>query len=161
MFQIMWGATSVSYYVDGALVAVHNMVVAVPMSVYLSNNGNSSAQLTVNWVRVDSYPQTSGTYVSCVKDAGTTTAPGQLISSGPVASGTSLAFATQSSLDGNTWSAWSPVRHGQITSPPGRYRRYRVVLNGTAQASPEFDSVSLIVQISAPSPTMTPTASAF
>ena len=48
--RIVWGASSVDYYVDGALVASHPIAIAAPMYVYASNNG--PAALGLDFLRV-------------------------------------------------------------------------------------------------------------
>ena len=65
--RIVWQASKVDYYVDGALAASHPVAITAPMYVYASNNG--SAPLTVDWLRAGSYATGSVTYTSCIKDS--------------------------------------------------------------------------------------------
>jgi hypothetical protein len=151
--QIAWGASSVDYYVDGALVASHPVSITAPMYIYLSNN-SATATLYADWVRIDQYPTTAATYTSCIKDAGQQVSWATISWQGQSPAGTSVSFQTRTSPDAVSWSAWSSPSGGQITSPPGRYLQYAATLTGTSQLSPEIDQVVLTTA----SPTATPTA---
>jgi hypothetical protein len=158
LVRVEWTPTAVNYYVDGSLAATHNVTLTGPMYVYLSNN--SSAPLSAQWVRVDSYPQTKGVYTSCTKDAGATFDWSQLQWKGQAPTGTSVAFQTRTSDDASTWSSWADVSSGgRIVSPSGRFLQYRVTLAGTASASPQVEQVVVgTAAVSTPTPTPSPTS---
>ena len=67
--RIVWGATAVDYYVDGALVVSHpTTLLSVTMRVYASNNG--PAALGLDSLRVGAYAAGSSRLRLLVKDAG-------------------------------------------------------------------------------------------
>jgi hypothetical protein len=65
--QIVWGLSSVTYFVDGVQKASHTASISTPLNVWLSNN-SSSATLNADWVRGESYATTSTTYTSATID---------------------------------------------------------------------------------------------
>ena len=114
----------------------------VAMRVYGYNGG--AAPLSLDYLRVASYPAGSTAYVSSTKDAGASGPWGQLTWSATVPSGTSLTMETRSSTDRVNWSTWTAVSTsgGSIASPAGRYLEYRATLTSSATDSPSIDSVS-------------------
>jgi hypothetical protein len=62
-FRIVWGASSVEYFVDGVSMAVHPKAVSGPLYAFLSNN-SAEGTLRIDWVRVESYQAGSQTFVS-------------------------------------------------------------------------------------------------
>ncbi|HEY3108444.1 MAG TPA: DUF4082 domain-containing protein [Chloroflexota bacterium] len=158
--RIAWGAASVDYYVDGALVASHPVALAGPMHVYASNNG--AAALWLDFLRVESYQAGTSAYVSTARDVGASGAWGELTWRGSQPAGTGLGLETRSSLDGATWSGWSPVVASgeRIGSPPGRYLQYRATLTSTGLESPRLDEVAFTTAAEPPAPTATATGTA-
>ena len=158
--QIVWSATSVAYIVDGTQVASHSVAIAQPMYAYLSNN-SSAGTLNADWTRVNTYSTTSATFTSCTKDAGSNVTWGNLTAQVSTPAGTSVAFQTQTSVDGATFSPWTNLNGSQITSPAGRYIQYRATLNGSSRSSPEIQQVTVgaaVPPTNTPTPTATPTS---
>lgn len=76
------------------------------------------------------YPA-SGEYISSVKDIGRQSVWGSINWTADLPTGTGVEFQTQSSVNNIDWSEWSSpyaTSGSQITSPPGRYIRYKVKL---------------------------------
>ncbi|HEY3107828.1 MAG TPA: galactose oxidase-like domain-containing protein, partial [Chloroflexota bacterium] len=161
--RIAWGASSVDYYVDGALMASHPVSIAGPM--YASASDNGAAPLRLDFLRVADYLSGVGTYVSSVKDVGAVVTWGLLSWESQTSPNGTIALETRSSVDGLSWSAWAPVPQSgsPIASPPGRYLQYRVTLTNHSP-SPRVDAVSFTTSAdpatSTPTPTSTATATA-
>ena len=66
------GSDTVSYYIDGALVAQHTVGTLAPMYVYVSHNGGTAQSLDVE--RIWAYPayRDAGSFQSCTMDGGST-----------------------------------------------------------------------------------------
>lgn len=153
--RIAQGATDlIRYTIDGAVVAEHVVATSSsPLHVYLSHNGGATPTLDVDRVAVDAPYTASGTYQSCVIDAGAPVDWGSIAWTSAVPSGTTLAVRTRTSATLQTWSAWSSpaVTNGAaVTSPAGRYLQYQLALTSTNPAlSPVVDSVT-VTDTSAP-----------
>jgi hypothetical protein len=133
-FRIEWKATSVEFYVDGALVATHPVTISQDMRPVVSDYGIFGAGVRVHWLRQGSYTAT-GTFTSRVLDGGATTNVWQsLASTRDLPTGTTLAFDTRSGATATpdaSWSAWQPTTTaGAIASPASRYIQYRARMGG-------------------------------
>jgi hypothetical protein len=139
---------TVSYYIDGNLVAQHSVSTLPAMYVYQSNAGGATHALAID--RIWAYPSytASGTYQSCTQDIG----HGQSIWtsatwSAVVPAGTTLQMRTRTSTSGTDWSGWSAplTASGQdIMSPAGRYLQYLLEFStSNPSASAVVDSVTL------------------
>src|SRR5262249_9227944 len=106
-FRIVPGASGGDHYVDGVLGASHPIFLTQRPYAYASNNG--PGQLSLDWLRVGSYPAGSADYLSCSYDLGDLARWDGLYWRAGVPAGTSLAFSTRSSLDGQSWSDWAAV----------------------------------------------------
>jgi hypothetical protein len=138
---------TISYYIDGTLVAQHSVSTLPSMYVYLSNNGGTQP-LSIDRVWVYPAYASSGTYQSCTQDMGQTVSVWTTAAwSANVPGGATLQLSTRTSTDGTTWSAWSVplTSSGQtMTSPPGRYLQYRLALTtSNAGVSAIVDSVTV------------------
>ncbi len=126
------------FLIDGVLKATVPRATppGAPLKVAISSfNAPAATAVRADWVRVDSYPS-AGTFTSSTLDAGRTAAWGSATWTASVPAGTSLAVAASSSTDGTHWSSWSPVSNGgMISSPPGRFLRYRASLATTDPAA--------------------------
>jgi methionine-rich copper-binding protein CopC len=117
------------FWVDGALQTTVNATfptgtaAKIVMSDY---SGSASAPLQVDWVRLPVY--TSGSiFTSSVLDATRTATWGTVTWNAVLPAGTSIVVETSSSSDNSNWSAWAAVSNGgTVSSPAGRYLRYRV-----------------------------------
>jgi hypothetical protein len=138
---------TVSYYIDGALVATHTGSTLPAMYVYQSHNGGTSQTLDVDWLWVYPNYRGSGTFQSCAVDGGSspfdwTTAAW----AGSIPAATSVQLSTRTSPDAASWSSWSApltTSGASITSPAGRYIEYLLQLTTSDPSqSPVVDSVT-------------------
>ena len=143
-FRIDWTATSVTYYIDGVQVAVHDIAITQSMRPVASDLAGGGT-LSVDWIRMSPYAG-SGSYTSRVLDA----AAAHWLAlnwTGSQPVGTTVNFETRSGDTPNpdgTWSGWSPVSGATITSPDSRYLQYRVTLASTvASSTPVVESVTI------------------
>jgi concanavalin A-like lectin/glucanase superfamily protein/galactose oxidase-like protein/Big-like domain-containing protein/purple acid phosphatase-like protein len=144
-FRIEWTTSAVRYYVDGALVATHNVAIDQEMRPVASDYNLFGVSAKVHWMRMSSYP-TSGTFTSRTLDSGPGANDWQNLTFQSVpASGTSISFQTRS---GDTrqpnanWSAWQNVgAGGAIASPNSRYLQYRATLQGGTLVTPTLQRV--------------------
>ena len=143
-YRIDWTATTVSFYIDGAFYAQHNVALA-DMRPAISDYNVGGTAAIVDWIRMSPYG-TPCAFESRIFDAGSVVDWQNLISTGSTPVGTNVAFETRT---GNTltpdvtWSAWEPTS-GVIASPNGQYAQYRVTL-GTSNVdiTPVIESVEL------------------
>ena len=138
---------TVSYYIDGLLVASHTVSTLAPMYVYQSHNGGTAQTLDIDRIWVFPSYTASGTFQSCTVDGGANAFNWTTASwSANVPTGTGLQVTTRTSPDGTTWSAWSAplaTSGSSITSPAGRFLQYQLLLSTTDPSqSPVVDSVT-------------------
>jgi hypothetical protein len=145
-YQIVWTDASITYLIDGAVVATHSTVtITNDMRPIVSSAGTGI--LEVDWMRMSPYAG-SCTFESRVLDAGESAHWLNLTSTYTQPVGTVIgSIQTRSGavdqLD-ETWSPWTSVDGITITSPNGRYIQYRVSLTTTNPAeTPAVKSVAL------------------
>ncbi|MDQ1382985.1 MAG: hypothetical protein QOG65_364, partial [Actinomycetota bacterium] len=129
-FRIDWTPTQVVYSVDGAPVATHALAVGAQMRPLASDPATDGAGVSVDWLQMSPFT-TPCTFISATVDAGANVVWSTLDAATVTPSGTGIQFATQTSDDGSTWSAWSAVVGSTINSPNGRYLQYRASLSTT------------------------------
>ena len=127
-YRIEWGASEVKYFVDGALVATHNVSIGIQLRPLASEFNEGGGSLSVDWLRMTPYAS-SGTYESAVIDAGEDVDWGPLSWTADEPAGTNVALSVRTgdtaSPDG-TWSAWTPVAaSGDDVAGSSRYAQYR------------------------------------
>ena len=111
-YRIDWTPTSVVYYVDGALVATHNVAVAGPMRPVAASDFNPFGGIVfVDWMRL--LPaSTPGEFESRVFDANSLVNWKSIQWQADVPAGTTLQISVRTGNtavpDGN-WSAWLPI----------------------------------------------------
>ena len=145
-YRIDWGASSVSYWVDGVLKTTQPQTIGVPMTPSSVSSFNLN-NLVVDWLRMTPYTSPC-TFLSRVFDAGFAGAPWTtLAATAALPSGTTLSFQTRTGdtpTPGGTWSAFAAVSGTTINSPPGQYLQYEVTLNTTDTAqTPELQQVDV------------------
>jgi hypothetical protein len=151
-FRIEWDAGAdqpTRFYVDGALQATINGVSNLNTYVLLyhqdpSISGTTYRVMQVDWVRAGQYPAT-GSYESCVQDAGGMANFSVMNVTSSVPSGAGLVVETRTMADttGATWSPWTPISGNQVNSPSGRYFQYRLVYSGNQMNTAEVQSVGV------------------
>ena len=117
--------------------------------------------LPIDWMHMSPYAAT-GVFVSRLLDAGTTAQWLNLTPLSSLPTGTSLTFETRTgnttTPNDGTWSAWTAVSGGTISSPGSRYIQYRATLGTTdPTTSPVVQQVTITYQTST-GPTATPTS---
>jgi hypothetical protein len=148
-YRIDWNAGNVEYYVDGALVATHNVSFGGTQMRPLASEFNAGgAGLSVDWLRMTPYAG-SGTFTSRVFDAGSVAEWGALTWSADVPAGTSLALSVRTgdtpTPDGG-WSSYAPVAASGGDIPgSSRYVQYRAELSSS---DPETTAILRDVTIS-------------
>ena len=137
-YRIEWTQTTVTtdtvtFYIDNASLAaidVAHILGAADFRAYLSNDG--PADLNVDVVDVAPDYAASGTYTSCLLDAGADNAWQTVGWDATSPAGTTLTVTTRTSFDALTWSDWvtMPVS-GTALSPKQRYAQYQLQLATT------------------------------
>ena len=145
-FRIEWDQTQTKFYVDGSQQATMTGVSTLNTWAFLYHQTPTSlgfSAVQIDWVRAGAYPAT-GSYVSCVQDGGGIVNWTTLSAVSDLPAGTSATFQTRTSVDGSSWSSWTSVSDGTISSPSGRYFQYQVNLSTSdVTQSPEVQQVSL------------------
>jgi hypothetical protein len=143
-YLIVWGSGQVDYYIDGQHVAGHNVNVPTdPMTVVVSDA--NVGILSLDWLRMSPY-ETTCTFTSRVFDTGRIVDWFDLLWSGDLPSGTSVAFETRTG-DNLTpdagWSAWNAI-NSPIASPSDRYIQYRLTMSSADEdRTPVVSAVSM------------------
>lgn len=141
-FRIEWDTTETRYYLNSDERRTFSGVSNLSTWVFLYAD-DSGPRTEVDWVRAGTYPAT-GSYVSCVQDGGGIVNWTNLSAVSDLPAGTLATFQTRTSVDGSSWSSWTSVNGGTISSPSGRYFQYQVDLSTSdVTQSPEVQQVSL------------------
>ncbi len=149
----------VTFWLDGAQVAQMNLASAGATNyfLYLSNNGN--APLSVGEVDVAPAYLTSGSFTSCVLDAGADNAWQTATWDATAPANTGLTVQVRSSTDNVTWENWSTLSSPAGSAFPtlGRYAQYLLTFTTSATAnSAQLNSIVLAnVTTVLPTPTNT------
>jgi hypothetical protein len=151
-FRIDWGAGSVSYSIDGSLVATHAVAITSVMRPAVSSYVVDSRILAVNWLRMSPYAA-SGTFLSRVFDAGGVANWGAPTWNAAAPSGTSLQMSVRlgnTAVPDSSWTAFTPLAaSGTAVSGNARYFQYRALLATTdPDRTPALDAFSLAPMIS-------------
>jgi hypothetical protein len=163
-YRIEWTGLDAStdrvlFYLDGVFQAQFDVTNtgAAGLLVYLSNNGTTD--MRVDAAQVSPPYVVSGTYTSCVLDAGVGNVWQDISWDASVPGTASLAIQVRTSPDDSIWSEWQGVpASGGPVSPSGRYAQYKLLLTtGDNQTAPAVNSMTLTMGASS-SPTNTPTA---
>jgi hypothetical protein len=152
-YRIEWTALNsttdqVAFYLDGVLqtsLSVTN-VGASNFYLYLSST-SATVPLLVDSAQVAPTYQLSGTYASCVYDAGAGYAWQSAAWDPTLPTGTTAAIQVNTSVDGATWTGWSTLTAatGSPVSSPARFIQFQLALSSTSNLqTPLVNSVSLI-----------------
>jgi len=137
-YKIQPTSTGFQFYLDGVLQTTisASFQTSQSMKATLSAfNGSPQPLLQADWVRFNSFSTTqSGTFTSGIIDAGQVIDWTTMVMGSDVPSGTAVKVETMSSLDGVSFSSWEEVVSGNISSPNGRYLKYRLTLTTTDSA---------------------------
>jgi hypothetical protein len=147
-YRIVWKAASIAFFVDGILVATHDVGISGDMRPLASDFIAGGPEVAVQWLRMSPYGA-PGTFLSRVFDSGQAGADWlTLARNASVPGAGALTLATRS---GNTaapdgsWSDWEPVGAGNaIASPDARYLQYRAAMStGDDTATPTLERVTI------------------
>jgi hypothetical protein len=120
-----------AFYVDGvqATTIAQELPATFAPKLVLSDVTGTAGSLGVDWVRSDAY-RASGTFVSSTIDAGAGVTWGTATWSATTPPGTRVLVETStSSAPDGPWSDWSAAAlDSGVSSPAGRYLRFRVTL---------------------------------
>ena len=143
-FRVTRGSGSVTFSVDGAVVARHAFG-AGPLVVAATDDAVDGAGLAVDWLRLGARSG-PGTFTSRVLDAGQMVTWGAVSWKAATPAGTGLTVKVRTGStarpDGS-WSAWRTVRDGQAAGGASRYVQYQLVLTGRSGATPVVSSVQV------------------
>ena len=157
-YRIDWGASSVSYYVDGALVHTDAFAISGPMRPAASDIFAGGGAVTVDWMRMTPPYASSGTFTSRVFDAGSAVAWAAMSWTATTPAGTSLAFLVRKGdtpVPDGTWTAYTAVpSSGSSVGGSSRYIQYSVALATTdPTATPMLEDVSVTCSACSGAPT--------
>ena len=147
LFRIAWTSSSITFFVDGAQVAQHNVSQTGNMRPLVSDHGVGGGQLQVDWLRLLPYaPQ--GSFTSRVFDAGEVVAWDRGFWNSDVPANTTLQVAARvgNSPDPDaTWSEFLPIAaSGDLLGVASRYVQYRAELtSNSALVTPLLEDISL------------------
>ena len=150
-YRIDWSALDgttdqVTFYLDGSQVAAFTVTNSGASGFYLYlSNGSATVPLMVDAAQVSPTYLSSGTYTSCVQDAGSGNYWRTVSWDPNLAAGTGLVVEAQTSSDGIAWSAWKSLSNnlGSALEDPQRYLQYRLTLSSTNnQITPLVNSVT-------------------
>ncbi len=141
-FVISVSAGAIQFYVDGTLVATHNVSATGSKYIWLSG-GSTAGTLVLDSVVAGTYPA-SGTYLSPAMDAGQLSNWNGLYWA---ATGNTATIQARTSTDGTNWSGWSTATAttGNVTLSlaAGRYLQYGLNLSTSDNTqSPEVQTVA-------------------
>lgn len=152
-YRVEWAAhptealsDTVAFYMDDQFITsfIIDNVGAQNFYAYMSNDG--LAPLVVDNLQVMPGYASSGTYESCVLDAGDMHSWGSVNWDAQIPISGTLAMETRSSFDKNSWSSWTQVitSTGSPIVVQQRYAQYRVTLTTTdVVTSPFLDAITL------------------
>jgi hypothetical protein len=136
-YRIDWGPSTVTFFVDGTLVATHDVTFGTAMRAIASDFSTGTPDLSVDWCHLSPYPA-QGAFLSRIFDAG------EAVNWGPVSWHDQLPPATTITLSVRTgatptpdqsWTAFTPVASsGDSMGGSSRYVQYRADL-GTSDAN--------------------------
>ena len=145
-YRVDWLADRFDYYVDGVLVASHNIAIATQMRPMPADLDVGGPTMTVDWMRMTPYAP-SGSFTSRVFDASTGLNWQELTWIGSAPEGTAAVFETRSgntATPDETWSSWQGLSGTTIASPTTQYLQYRVNLSTTdGNLTPVVEYVSI------------------
>ena len=131
-FRIDWTPSTVSYAIDGSVLATHAIAIAAAMRPIASDYAvGGGAAVTVDWLRETPFAS-AGTFTSRVLDAGSVASWGTASWTATLPSATSMvvsARAGNTATPDGTWSAWVPLAGtGAAVAAQSRYLQYRAAL---------------------------------
>ncbi|HXI27390.1 MAG TPA: N,N-dimethylformamidase beta subunit family domain-containing protein, partial [Vicinamibacterales bacterium] len=144
-YKIDWRADSVDYYVDGALVASHNLHINGQMRPVAASDFNPfGGTIFVDWMRMSPYA-TGGTFYSRIFDAEAPVNWNSIQWQATTPAGTSVSIAVRTgntAVPDATWSDFQPMSSGGPLTLNSQYIQYRAVLATTdAAVTPALEDI--------------------
>ena len=131
-YRIDWNASSVTFFIDGALVATHAATITAQMRPIASDFTVGGGGVSVDWMRLAPYAA-SGTFTSRVMDAGASAVWGSANWTTQTPSGTSIGLSARfgdTAAPDATWTPFAPLStNGAALTQTSRYVQYRAVLS--------------------------------
>ena len=149
VFRIDWGATTITFWIDGVQVAQHTRTITTNMRPLASDLTLGSGNVIVDWMRMSPY-SSSGTYTR-VLDAGSTQRWDTVSWLADVPAGTTLVVSVRTGNTPTPGTGWTSFR--TITTSGGsinlraRYLQYRIQMTRTnAITTPALREISFVIQ---------------
>jgi hypothetical protein len=131
-FRIDWGASTITYSVDGVVVATHPVAISTLMRPVVRDNTRGGNAVVVDWLRLTPYAA-SGTFTSRVIDGGATRNWVDASWTADVPAGTSITVSVRTgntATPGSGWTAFTALpSSGSPIGTSSRYLQYRVALS--------------------------------
>jgi hypothetical protein len=144
-FRIVWTPKTVTFSIDGALVAAHDEAITDEMRPAFSDFNVGSGGLRVDSLRFGPYG-TTGTFTSRVLDAGENINWTQVTSTVYVPEDTMLTVSVRfgnTPVPDATWTPFTEIAVGNSTvSASSRYAQYRAELVGSGLNTPSLDLIA-------------------
>jgi hypothetical protein len=146
-YRIDWSASSVTFSIDGTVVATHALAITANLRPVASDFNTGNGTLRIDWVRMTPYAA-SGAFTSRVFDAGEVVQWNSLSWMNQAPTGTAVTLSVHT---GNTpvpdasWTSFTTIpASGGAINATSRYAQYRATLTSTDSAvTPSLDEVVL------------------
>jgi phosphodiesterase/alkaline phosphatase D-like protein len=149
LFRIDWGATSITFWIDGVQVAQHTRTIRTNLRPLASDRTLGGGNLVVDWMRMSPY-SSSGTYTR-VLDAGSIQRWDTVSWLSDAPAGTTLVVSVRTGNTPTPGTGWTSYR--TITASGGsinlraRYLQYRIQMSRTnAITTPALREISFVIQ---------------
>ncbi|MEO8289285.1 MAG: N,N-dimethylformamidase beta subunit family domain-containing protein, partial [Chloroflexota bacterium] len=162
LFRIDWSPSSVTYYIDGTVVATHTITISAQMRPLVSDF-TTGTPVIADWVRMSPYA-TTGSFISRVFDAGSPATWEDITWLAQLPAGTSLTMSVRTgdtAVPDNSWTDFTVVpTSGGTIGAISRYIQYRAELSTSDLSNtPALQQVT-ITYSNGPVPTVTNTSTA-
>jgi hypothetical protein len=156
LFRIDWGAGTVDFFIDGALVHSQSVVIAGPMRPAASDLNFGGGTVTVDWMRLTPHV-TPGAFTSRVHDAGGPATWDEMTWTATVPAGTGLSLFVRrgdTPAPDGTWTAFAPIpSSGSIVGGTSRYVQYRAdMTTSDTKVTPVLEDVVIACVTCDPTP---------
>ncbi len=146
-YRIDWNANSITFFIDGTLVATHNVAMAASMRPIASDFIVGGLALSVDWIRMTPYAA-SGSFDSRIFNAGTAVNWGAVTWSSVEPAGTALAIYVRrgnSPVPDGTWSPYALIPfNGAIAGGNSQFIQYSADLaTGDTLVTPALEDLTI------------------
>jgi hypothetical protein len=146
-FEIDWTSTTVTFSVDGTVVATHARVITVAMNFAVRDLAVDANPVVLDSIWLSPYAA-SGTFTSSVVNAGAAVAWGNLTPTAATPTGTTVSYQVRTGATATpdaSWTAWTNVAAGADIPGTTRYLQYRATLttSSTRTTTPTLSAVTI------------------